>query len=260
MHPVVIAAPSQHREAVNQPSCLPYSQRARGKAGGCCSGHQLGCSSAYRNSKAPCWVPVTVSPSEGGKAVARQKRSPSCWARCSPSGQPPTRPQTRLRRRGRAAPWGMPPAGCPPGDARVRGSPLRPPPKFGVSDPLTLSSPRGARRLLSVHGQHEGDERRLPVSHPRRQGGLAPRTGCGCLRRVTAAGSRRPEPPIPQPAAGGAATGGEERRREGGARRVPARSKVAARSSARSGERGVLRALPAGGSSATPPRRPPAWL
>lgn len=112
-----------------------------------------------------------------------------------------------------SAPGAGPPAGgCPPGDARLRGSPLRPPPKFGVSDALTLSSPRGARRLLSVHGQHEGDERRLPVSHPRRQGGLAPRTGCGCLRRVTAAGSRRPEPPIPQPAAGGAATGGEERR------------------------------------------------
>lgn len=152
---------------------------------------------------------------------------------------------------------GLPAGGCPPGDARVRGSPLRPPPKFGVGDALTLSSPRGARRLLSVHGQHEGDERRLPVSHPRRQGGLAPRTGCGCLRRVTAAGSRRPEPPIPQPAAGGAATGGEERRgeeRRGKERGEPgecppARSKVAARS----GERGGLRALPAGGSSAPPP-------
>lgn len=84
---------------------------------------------------------------------------------------------------------------------------------------LTVLSPRAAPRLLSVRGRHEGGQRRGPARHPQRQGGLAPRTGCGCLRRVPAAGRPQPEPPIPQPAAGGGGGAGAEGREGGEARR-----------------------------------------
>lgn len=75
---------------------------------------------------------------------------------------------------------------------------------------LTVLPPRAAPRLLSVRDRHERGQRRCPARHPQRQGGLAPRTGCGCLRRVPAAGRPQPEPPIPQPAAGEVGRGGRE--------------------------------------------------
>lgn len=118
---------------------------------------------------------------------------------------------------------------------------------------LTVLPPRAAPRLLSVRGRHEGGQRRGPARHPRRQGGgLAPRTGCGCLRRVPAAGRPQPEPPIPQPAAGGGGAGAEGR--EGGAARrgraerppVLAESSFASPGAGGSALRGLPGAIPEG--------------
>lgn len=119
---------------------------------------------------------------------------------------------------------------------------------------LTVLPPRAAPRLLSVRGRHEGGQRRGPARHPRRQGGgLAPRTGCGCLRRVPAAGRPQPEPPIPQPAAGGGGGAGAEGREGGAARRgraerppVLAESSFASPGAGGSALRGLPGAIPEG--------------
>lgn len=161
--------------------------------------------------------------------MARQQRSPSCWARCSPSSQPPTRPQTLLQPQG---------PGCPLGDAR-RGMPGGCPGP-GLA-PAAAAEVRGGRCAYLV---------------------LAPRSSPAALRPRPARGRRAPAPResssaagwarsshrlrLPPPcdscrqpaaraahsAAGGGRSGdgrrgkerrGEARKGEGGARRVPAR-------------------------------------
>lgn len=112
---------------------------------------------------------MPLSPSEGGRAVARQQRSPSWWARCSPSSQPPTRPQTLLQPQG---------PGCPPGDAR-RGMPGGCPGP-GLA-PAAAAEVRGGRCAYLV---------------------LAPRSSPAALRPRPARGRRAPAPRESSSAAG----------------------------------------------------------